>query len=165
MRAGAPKIDDLKRLIEEGNWFSRLGTWPGGEGTIALAELAQLDALQEEDYDWLPTSVTEDDPFHDGSVIEPARAAVGHDEFRAISAELHRLTLRHTRGLDTWNARLTIEDHYLANAARGGALYATRHAAAEILAGNPGPWWRIILIYGCGHWPCAFRPEDGEIYV
>jgi len=152
-------LQDLSRIVRNAAWFSHVGEFRERADATPLATVAPS-----EDWDWLPSSTDQTDPIYGEVMVEAAerlgKAAVRRDAelfiAKEVQASLRPIREKHPGLIDG--------PHDFTLAAKGGARYAARMAAREIVAGRPGFWCRVISYYGEGFWPCGFF-NDGRMIV
>ena len=154
------------------NWFSQVGTYPGGAGRQAIQSLlawdaehvgAQVDARHAEiavHMDWLPTGYDQDDPFLGGLLTQKLKGAGSTNQTQVMDA--CKQAMRALRQLDA--SGLVSGPHDYSQAARGAALYAVRMAAIETVLSMPGIWSQLLSLYLMGYWPCGRLP-NGDVVV
>jgi hypothetical protein len=138
--------DELHRLLKDAQWFSQIG---GRAATIrSLTDNA-------ESWDWLPTAQDQSDPIH-GDELKALAASIGVAELRAREeADAARMALQSLRSSPDGLSAFADGPHDLTPAAKGGAVYAARMAAREIVVGRPGFWCDVIRRFHDGYWPCG----------
>ncbi len=177
-------IATLKNLIQTTPWFSTLGqpyrpkekviSVSGEQWTPFISALTEaefgllhdriaLETFPFADFDWLPTTIYDDDPVHKERLVEKARLEGREKDFKAVRVEIFRLTQVALRSASA-HPLLVVGPTDTTGAARGGALFACRAAAAELLVDQPGFWCDIILLYHAGHWPFG-RMKSGEVVI
>ena len=129
-------IDELKAQLENAAWFARCGQFAGETGAVPFATVAMSHG-----WDWLRTSREQADPVHGDTLIAEAEAA-GLGESRR-SVELAIAKLSGLRAVPDHLPALADGPHDLTPAAKGGAVFAARMAARELLVGRPGFWARV----------------------
>jgi hypothetical protein len=152
-------LDELSAIIGRTPWFSRVGEFREREDAVPLAAVASSAA-----WGWLPTTPDAPDPIHGSSLPGPAepgnRAAARREAERSIA----KAVLASLRTVPGSHRRLVDGPHDFTRAAKGGALYAARMAAREIVAGRPGLWCAVVREYERGFWPCGLT-DDGRRLV
>lgn len=176
------ELDEVKRLVQEAQWFSNLGHATESPGFVPVTGLEEwagfIGAGVRAEFDlpgggttngplwrmdWLPTSPDQDDPVH-GSALKALAEALGRSaEFRTARLEMHRLALVTLRGA-TEHPLLRLGATDLTQAASGAALFACRQAASEAVVSEPGFWCSLLPIYSRGNWPVGKTPT-GEVVV
>lgn len=117
-------------------------------------------SVLESDYDWewLPTSKDQVDPFHSsGQTIRNSRTK---ESIRAV----YKTTLRSLCSIDDNHPKLQDGPHNFTEAFKGAALFATRHAAIEHLTDAQKKWTKILDWYKKGRWPCGVK-KDGSLVL
>jgi len=157
---------EIKTLIANANWFSRLGCYGEDGGRSALRDLrawnsSEFDinidshhAMIATQMDWLPNSRDEPDPIHCGALIEKLEQS--EVQYREVLLETYKLALQSLRSVENPGLRSGRND--FAEAAKGAALYCVRMATVEVLAGEPVFWLDVLRLYSIGHWPCGLLP-------
>ncbi|WP_303638530.1 MULTISPECIES: hypothetical protein [Stenotrophomonas] len=139
----------LQRMAGIG-FFSRLGeTLPVTAGVVAVRSLADaLRIIDTDDFEWMPTSLDDTDPFH-GALPRPA-------ELADARRELNRTLMRALSARDL--PALRCGAHDLHRVARDGAMFACRQRLLEMHLGLPAYWEPVLALYEQGHWPLAHAP-------
>jgi hypothetical protein len=156
-------LDELKQLVQEAQWFSKLGSFPGGEGQRVIRDLAEPE--EPDDWDWLPTTQTQTDPIHVVPLKQVAAAQGKAQDLHRHQMEVYRLALTSLRQVPDNHPPLCIGASNLAPAAKGAALFAIRMAVAEIITGAQGFWCALIPLYVGGYWPCGLDDEQRVVVL
>ena len=147
-------IDTELQRIASTPFFSKLGCpFPGDAALIRIESLrkAFVEPVADEfkgrygSVEWLPTSPTQDDPFHD----MPKPSA----ELAALRMQVHKAVMAATRHLD--KNLFVVDQHDFSNAARGGICFAFRQHVSESHHGLGDKWKQVVDVYYAGHWPIA----------
>ena len=185
-RCVTPDLDQFQTRIREARWFSRLGSFTGRDGYVAITDhnawvaqtrrlilkefafhgdkprgigqLAVLDSVES-----LPTEQSVEDPFHQRTLYDRIQGA-GKTEL------LKRWSLEHCRIARSGFAAIP-ENRWLkvgrtdySGAAEQALLFAIRAAGTELLTDQVGIWCACVDLYCAGHWPFGRLPT-GEIAV
>lgn len=162
-------IEELIELINQANWFSRLGEFSGDEnrGLIAIPDLSAWSDDSNLDVEylkiadamrWIPTTRDEKDIFY-GGFLKDQLKVIENKEIERLPMDLYKLTLKSLRNMVD-HKLLHVGPHHFVEAAKGAALYASRHACMEIVTGNVGHWCRLMPLYCDGFWPCGLIKPD-----
>ena len=145
-------IDAELQRIASTPFFSKLGcAFPGDDALIRIESLrkAFVEPVAADfkgrygAVDWLPTSPTQDDPFHD--MPKPSADLV------ALRMQVNHAVMAATRQLD--KHLFVVDQHDFSNAARGGICFAFRQYVSESHHGLGHMWKQVVDIYCAGHWP------------
>jgi hypothetical protein len=153
-------LEDLKALIASANWFARCGEFAGSTDAVTLAAVASDDT-----WDWLPTSHEQPDPVYGSAPLAEANAAGLGQALRHAELEAAREVSLSLRDTPHPIPALVDGPHDFTWAARGGAEFAARMTAREVVLGRPGFWCRVIKLYAIGHWPCGLVPHGQQLVV
>lgn len=153
-------IEELLNVCETAAWFKNVGTFVGDAETCAIQNLEPWGDTQIEDeiaeaMSWLPSSLTETDPFHDWARLKNTPEYEGCPE---AAKQLYQATLLSLRRMFD-SPLFHVDSSNFSGAAKGAALFAFRSAALECKLSRPGPWIRIVKIYNAGYWPCGTLPD------
>ncbi|GAB5559704.1 MAG: hypothetical protein SynsKO_13510 [Synoicihabitans sp.] len=143
----------LRAQIDEAKWFESIGSAGSSVGRVVLQSIDDWDKGPE--WDWLPSSNDQLDPFH----IEDFSECPTKEE-----EEIFRETLKSLRSLPISVEGLVSGPHDFTQAARNAAAFATRMAAREIVLNYPAKWQTIVPLYRDGYWPCG-RTKNNEVVV
>lgn len=99
--------------------------------------------------EWLPTSVTEQDPFHEK---RPAPQALIE-----LRKHISQAVTKATQNLDP--SGFSCPPHDFSLAARGAICFAFRQLMTERYFGSGDQWARIAALYYAGHWPIGHTPK------
>jgi hypothetical protein len=149
-------LAELETMVNEAAWFTRLGQFTAGPGYIAIRTLEMPE--QDDDWDWLPTTMDQPDPIH-ATLADQVR---DDEVIRRERLRLHKLALVSLRHAE--NPLLRVGSVDLTTAAKGAALFAVRMAVAEIMSNVEARWTVMVPLYAQGHWPCGLA-DDGCIVV
>ncbi|MEG2806180.1 hypothetical protein [Stenotrophomonas sp.] len=138
------------QTIAETAYFSRMGQpITAGPAICARPSLAEaMRAIDNDGFDWMPSTPGDVDPFH-GPLARPAALA---DLRRQLNQALMRAVPTATC------AHLQLPPHDFHLVARDAAMYAYRQWALECHLGLPPHWQAVIGWYERGHWPLARAP-------
>jgi len=150
-------LDELRNYVVNAQWFDKLGTFPESPETLVIRTLEPPE--EDEEWDWLPSTITQEDPIYDPPLNVIAEGLGLRDELRVRSKEYYALALRSLRKLPDELPLLIVGPENATPAARGAALYAVKQCVAEIVIGAPGFWSSLIPIYSAGYWPCGITDE------
>lgn len=153
-------LDELAAIVARTPWFSRVGEFHEREDAVPLAAVASS-----ADWGWLPTSPDEPDPIHGASLPERAEQEDRTTARREAERSVAGAVLASLRTVPGSHQRLIDGPHDFTPAARGGAQYAARMAAREIVAGRPGFWCAVIREYEKGFWPCGLTDDGRRLIV
>ena len=164
-------LDDLKTQITSAAWFTRLGQFPGGPGTVALPNLNAwaADALDNplnpsqisENMIWLPSSRDQTDPIHGNTLRGEALRLAREQDLRQGTLEVYTVTLSSLRRMHREYPLLQVGPVNYAPVAEGAALFAAWQAAAAIIVGMQSFYCSLIPLYAAGYWPCGItRRKD-----
>ncbi len=153
-------LEELSAIVRRAAWFSCVGEFCERDGALPLAAVASSDA-----WDWLPTSRDQADPVHGVTLIElteregkaTARLEAEMAIFKEVLASMRPVCDPHPRLIDG--------PHNFTRAAKGGAQYAARMAAREIVAGRPDFWCGVMREYGQGFWPCGLSKDKQRLII
>ena len=154
------ELDDLRVLITEAPWFSRCGEFAGEPNAVALSAMSIS-----EKWSWLPTSRDQRDPIHSEALIVEARAVCLDERRRSAEMDLARRVLASLRVIPDQFPALVDGTENFTLAAKGGAQFAARMAAREVVVGHPGFWCRAVQIFAAGYWPCGIVCADQRLVV
>ncbi len=131
-------------------FFSRLGEeLPATSDIVPVASLTQaLQAIDADDFEWMPVTLGDPDPFH-GALPRPP-------ELAEPRRELNRSLMRMLSALDL--PALRCGAHDLHQVARDAAMFAGRQRLLEVHLGLLAHWEPVIALYEQGHWPLAHAP-------
>jgi hypothetical protein len=151
---------ELQSMIATTQWFTRCGQFVAQPGAVSREAVESSD-----DWDWLPTSRDQMDPIHQNTLSEVA-AAMGIDAQRR-EAELAaaRTCMASMRTVPDSVPVFVHGPHDSTNAAKGGAEFASRMAAREVVVGREDFWCRTLHLYYAGYWPCGFFADNLQLVV
>ena len=152
-------LDELREQILATNWFARVGHFTPCESYRAI-ETLEPPQETEDDWDWLPTTSTQDDPIHQPSLKEIAHSQGRDKELASKIHEFYKLALVSLRKADDTNSLFHVGVHNLFPAAKGAALFAVRMAVAEIVTENQGFWCCVVSLYCEGFYPCGYSLSE-----
>lgn len=152
-------IDELASLIRDTDLFTSVGTFCSDDLAVAYA-----DVLDDDNWNWLPTTHDQADPIHGASLIKIADERGIKEQRRQTEMKMAKLCTASLRPVPEKHPRLIDGPHNLTPAAKGAAVFATRMAAREIVTDNQGTWCCILQYYSLGHWPCGRYPA-GRLVV
>lgn len=152
-------LDELSEIVGRARWFAHLGKFREREDAVPLATVASSAA-----WEWLPTSRDQPDPIHGRSLVDLSERGGQAEARRKAELSIARATLVSLRSVPDSHPDLADGPDNLTLAAKGGALYAVRMAAREIVAGRPGFWCGVVREYEQGFWPCGIF-DDGQRLV
>lgn len=165
-------LEELEGLVQSARWFEHLGQALKDERFVCIPDLrpwADLPAVNNEyeeiadQMEWLPSSNEQGDPIH-GTLLEDRAARDGKKkEYSRQRFDIYKKTLISLRRF-VGHPLLKVGPHDFTEAARGAALYASRHAAYEIQMGEYGFWCTAMKLYEQGHWPCGIL-KNGIVVV
>lgn len=151
-------IDAELQRIASTSFFSNLGrAFPGADALIRIESLrkAFVEPVAADfkgrygGVEWLPTSPTQDDPFHD-MPKPPADLA-------ARRMQVNKAVMAATRHLD--RKLFVVDQHDFSTAARGGICFAFRQYVSESHYGLGDQWKQVVNIYYAGHWPIGLAAD------
>jgi hypothetical protein len=116
-------------------------------------------------WDWLPTSRDQADPIHGEELIAEAEVAGLGLALRSTELIAARKMMTALRSVPESLSVLVDGPHDFTPAAKGGAKFAARIAAREMVVGRPGFWWRVIGLFAAGYWPCGLVRGSEQIVV
>lgn len=152
-------IDELASLIRDTKLFTSVGTCRSDDHAAAYG-----DVLDDAKWDWLPTTHDQADPIHGDSLIKIADELGIEELRRQTEMKLAKFCMTLLQATQEKHPGLVNGPHNLTPAAKGGAVFATRMAAREIVTDKQGMWCRILQYYAAGHWPCGRYPA-GRLVV
>lgn len=155
-------LPQLVDTIASADWFSKIGTYSASDNHLAITDLLSPDVSVV--WHWLPTSRDEIDPFYSLSLREMAEQQERSVEAKNATTLIYKATLVSLRSVYEDDARFKFGPHNFSNAAKGGALYAARQSAIEIVLGQASHWCSLIALYSKGYWPCGYT-ESRRILV
>ena len=140
----------LLQRITRIHFFSRLREpLPATTSVVPVPSLAAaFQAIDDDDFDWMPASLGDPDPFH-GTLPRPA-------ELAEARRELNRTLMHAMASLDL--PALRCDAHDLHIVARNMAMFAWRQRLLEMYLDLPTRWEPVIVFYEQGHWPLAHAP-------
>jgi hypothetical protein len=153
-------LSDLEALIANAEWFARCGQFAGEPDAVPLARVASADT-----WDWLPTSRDQTDPVHGSSLLAEAGAAGMEQARRDGELAVAHSVRSGLRTVPDSDPALVDGPHDFTPAARGGAEFAARMAAREVVVGRPGFWCRVVRLFAAGYWPCGVIAESHQLVV
>ncbi len=169
-------LDELKGLVTRTEWFGRVGTFPGDDHMIPIRQVradGAFDIVVDFDtpggpdlaveWQWLPTTKEEPDPIYNASLKELAKQTGKETAVHEAVLEIYRTVLSCLAKVER-HSSLQVGHHDSTNAAKGGALYATRMAATEIVLGKEGFWCSAVRLYAAGYWPRGIT-KTGDLLV
>jgi hypothetical protein len=166
-------IEELKRHIQQADWFVKLGKFQEREGMLALGTLEawrSADAAADEHHRyiadnmrWLPSESSEADPIHGGSLKLLAEETGKAAELKTLSLDIYKLTLVSLRPVVA-SPLLRVGSHDFNPVARNSVAYTTRMAASEICVDRQGFWCSLVPLFSEGFFPCGLMP-DGKLVV
>jgi len=153
-------IEELLNVCENAAWFKNVGTYVEDADACSIKNLeawGDTDSVDEiaDAMTWLPSSLTEKDPFHDWARLKNLPEYGGCPDAAKQVYQATLLSLR--RMFDSPLFHVGSSNFY--GAAKGAALFAFRSAALECKSSQPGPWIRIVKYYHAGFWPCGTLPD------
>lgn len=154
-------LPQLIDLIAEVDWFSKAGKHAGSDDHMAITSLLASEVPYF--WHWLPTGRDEADPLHSPSLKEIAEQQGKLAEAMEAAKLVYKATLVSLRRVNEDDARFTFGPHNFAHAAKGGALYAARQAAIEIVVGDADFWCSLMKLYADGYWPCGYTKSQKVI--
>ena len=140
-------IEALIEQIENTDWLSQ------AEHILAIFQL-QIE------WDWLPTSRDQSDPFEGAFTANADQRP--HD--KEAEKRVYKAALRSLRTVGNAHPKLVNGPHNYTESMKGSALFACRHAAKEVLSNQPGKWVAILALYHTGVWPCGIT-QTGELVI
>lgn len=141
---------DIKALIEQienTDWLSQ------AEHILAISQL-QIE------WDWLPSSRDQSDPFEGTYPTKPDEQIYDKEAEKMV----YKAALRSLRSVGKAHPKLVDGPHKYTEAMKGSALFACKHAAKEVLSNQPGKWVAILALYNSGVWPCGIT-QTGELVI
>ena len=150
-------LADLMDLTANAKWFSAVGTYQSSDTYTAITSL--LDPKYTEPWDWLPTGRDEADPLHSLPLKTLADQQGKLVEAKEASLMLYKAALLSLRLVYDDDPNFVYGPHNFVEAAKGGALYASRQAALEIVVGQTPKWGTLITLYSQGFWPCGYTKK------
>lgn len=166
------KIDDVKTIVINANWFSSLGLYPAQQGKVRINDLHAWDsnafsasvdpehARISEMMDWLPTTKDQEDPIYGTFLLDEFKKVTPESRLQVM--DLYKEALKSLRHVS--REKLVSGSNDFTEAAIGAALYCSRMAAIEVAIGKQEIWCHLLGLYGEGHWPCGRMP-NGDIVV
>jgi hypothetical protein len=163
-RSAKMNLELLRISVPQTDWFSKVGSATAVSGAEVLRSLSEEDDDLPLEWEWLPTTQSDIDPFHGDSHRmklddEGMRERRQREERQFMTAALAAIPERIS------NPGFVVGPHDFSGAARGAAVYAMRMAVRECLADQPGIWCRIAQIYFDGRWPCGLVHTRGTLVV
>jgi hypothetical protein len=147
-------------MITTAQWFSRCGQFVAQPGAVPREEVESCD-----DWDWLPTVRDQIDPIHHNTLAEAATAMGIDAQRREAELAAAKSCLASLRAVPDSLPVFVHGPHDSTNAAKGGAQFASRMAAREIIVGRVDFWCRTLRLYNAGFWPCGFFTENKQLVV
>jgi hypothetical protein len=145
------------------DWFANLGNFAATDGVLVIQDLETPEG--DDEWDWLPTTTLgQDDPVSRAPLKQVAAEMGRGAELRSRTNEFYKVALRSLRKAPSDHPLLHVGPHDVTPAAIGAALFAVRHAVAEIVIESPGFWCALIPIYAGGNWPLGVA-DDGRLVV
>lgn len=152
--------EELQALINNAAWFTRCGQ------STAEPDLVPLSAIATSaNWDWLPTSREQDDPIHGKGLADELEAAEMAQTRRSAELTAAKCVWASLGSVPHSVPVLVDGPHDLTPAAKGGAEFAARMAAREIVANRPGLWCRVVELFSEGYWPCGLESDQQMIVV
>lgn len=151
-------INQLLKNIARSRFFSRMGLPDIQAENIILIDNIENVFLNPsnltfngwyEQIEWLPTSLTQADPFY--------KIQSGSKELIELRMNINKAVMNATRGLA--NEKFSAGPHDFSLTARNGICFAFRQYVTEQYLCLGNKWTMIINIYYAGHWPVGFTKE------
>lgn len=151
-------INKLLEEIEQANFFSKMGLSDIQNGNVILIDNVEKVFINPSDVDfkgfyerteWLPTSLTQEDPFYKN-----------HDDSKELidlRIIVNKAVMNATRGLP--KDKFISGPHDFSLAARNGICFAFRQYVTEKYLSLGNRWEVIVRIYYAGHWPVGFAKD------
>lgn len=159
-RAFPLTLDELSTILGRTPWFSRVGEFRERKDALPLVAVVSSAIWQ-----WLPTSRDEPDLIHGRSLLERAEMEGWATARQEAELSVAKSILTYLRAVPDRYPRLVDGLHDFTPAAKGGAQYAARMAAREIVVGRPGFWCAVIREYEQGFWPCGLTNDGHRLVV
>lgn len=140
-------IEALIEQIENTNWLSQ---------AEHILEIFQLQI----EWDWLPSSRDQPDPFEGTYLAKPDEQLYDKEAEKMV----YKAALRSLRSVGKIHPKLVDGPHNYTGSMKGSALFACKHAAKEVLSNQPGKWVAILALYNNGVWPCGIT-QTGELVI
>jgi len=152
---------DVERLISDvlrASFFSKMGAVPDSTSEVIFIESVFrvfIDPVETQfsgaykDLEWLPTTPTQEDPFH---------------SFPKVPKDLVELRLKVSRAV-MQSIKYMPKEVFISGAygfsltARNAACYAFRQYVSECYYGSVGVWSRVVDLYFSGRWPVGYSKE------
>ncbi len=147
-------LPQLVELISAADWFAEISKYPGTDDYLAITNLIAPEVS--EPWNWLPTSRDESDPLHPSSLMAVAKQEGNEGAAKEAALLVYKAALVSLRSVREDDLRFVFGPHNFANAAKGGALYAARQSAIEIVTSQASDWCSLIALYAQGYWPCGY---------
>lgn len=138
---------ELEEMLRSAHFFSRCGQFQLEPGAIPI-QLAI-------GWNWLPTSRDQLDPIHGVDHLQKLNSAALSTKRQATELSLVKAVLIGQRSVTICPVLIEGPEDYT-QAALGGAQFAVRMAARELLLEQPSVWFRAVMLYVAGYWPCGF---------
>lgn len=102
--------------------------------------------------------------MHGVTLVAMAEREGKADALRQVERFIAKEVLAALRPVPDTHRKLIDGPHDFTLAAKGGAQYAARMAAREIVAGQPGFWCQVMREFEQGFWPCGLT-NDGCLII
>ena len=140
-------IEALIEQIENTDWLSQ---------AEHILEIFQLQI----EWDWLPSSRDQPDPFEGTYLAKPDEQLYDKEAEKMV----YKAALRSLRSVGKIHPKLVDGPHNYTESMKGSALFACKHAAKEVLSNQSGKWVAILALYNNGVWPCGIT-RTGELVI
>lgn len=151
-------ISELLKDIERSRFFSNMGLSDIQNENIILIDNVEKVFINPSNIEfkgfygkteWLPTSLTQDDPFY--------KIQGGSKELIELRIKVNKAVMNATKGLP--KDKFISGPHDFSQAARNGICFAFRQYVTEQYLSLGDKWTAIVSIYYAGHWPVGFAKE------
>ncbi|OTA16774.1 hypothetical protein Xvie_01452 [Xenorhabdus vietnamensis] len=151
-------INDELEKIEKAKFFSNMGLFDLHDQNVILIENVEKVFINPSDIEfkgtyknteWLPTSLTQDDPFY--------KKQDNPKDLIEIRMKINKAVMNSTKELD--KSKFISRPHDFHQAARNAICYAFRQYMSEKYFNLGNKWEKIVDIYYAGHWPVGISKE------